>query len=401
MSFTFGQRVRELPRALIWPVWVAACVIVIVGFTGSLVLVIPAAANASLTQAELASWVWAIIVGCGVGNLVLSLVYRQPILVVWSTPGLALLATALAQYPIAEAVGAYIIVGVLIIVIGVSGLFTRLVSVLPQPVALAVLGGLLLKFGLGVMGALAGAPLLVLAMIVAFFLGRRLGWRAPMAGVLVAGVLVAAAQGGLNFTQVQLAITLPIVVMPIFSIGAVINLGLPLLVLALASQNLPGFAVLRAAGYEPPVRGILASTGLLSVLFAPLLAHGFTLAAITAAIGTSPEAHPEKDLRYGVGIAVGILKIALGMFGATIVGVFAALPVELVAAAAGLALSGTILNALTGAFGEPRHRTSALWALLVTASDVTLLGIGSAFWGFVAGIVVYLLLERDTRTPAI
>lgn len=385
--------ITGLPGALILPAWVAGLLVVIVGFTGSLVLVAPAAEAANLSPAQLGSWVWAISVGSGVATLVLSLWYKQPVLTAWSTPGLALLATSLTQYRLGEAVGAYIVVGVAIALLGISGLFNRVVSIIPQPVALAVLGGLLLKYGIALFSGLAVNPPLVLAIIGAYLLLRRIGMRVPMAGALLAGFGVAWALGELNLTNVRLELVTPVFVWPEFTFGATLGLALPLLVLALASQNLPGFAVMRAAGYTPPVNASLVVTGLLSVLLAPALNHGLTLAAITAAIGNSPEAHPDAQKRYGAAVVAGVLKIILGLFGATLIGLLTALPAAVVTAIAGLALSGTILNCLSSSFAEPRHRDSALWALLVTASGVQFFGIGSAFWGFVAGVLVNQLLE--------
>jgi benzoate membrane transport protein len=386
--------IADLPRALILPAWTAGLLVVIVGFTGSLVLTVPAAEAAGLSPEQLSSWVWAIAVGSGLATLLLSLLYRQPVLTAWSTPGLALLGTSLAQYRLSEAVGAYIVVGLVIALLGLSGLFERVVRVLPQPVALAVLGGLLLKYGFALIGGLATNPWAVLAIIGTFLLLRRVGARVPMAGALLAAFGGALLLGQLELGRVRLALAAPVLVWPEFTLDAVLGLALPLLVLALASQNLPGFAVMRAAGYTPPVNGSLLVTGLLSVLLAPALNHGLTLAAITAAIGNAPEAHPDQQQRYSVGVVAGALKIALGLFGVTLVGLLTALPRDVVAAIAGLALSGTILHCLSGSFREPQHRDSALWALLVTAADVQFFGIGSAFWGLAAGLLVAALLER-------
>ena len=349
---------------------------------------------------QLSSWVWAICVGSGVATLLLSMLYKQPVLTAWSTPGLALLATSLAQYRLGEAVGAYIAVGVAVALLGISGLFDRIVRFIPQPVALAVLGGLLLKYGFALFSGLAESPLVVLAIIGVYLLLRRLGSRVPMAGALLAGFGAAWALGLLDLSGVRLELATPVFIAPEFTPRALLGLGMPLFVLALASQNLPGFAVMRAAGYTPPVKGSLIVTGLLSVLLAPALNHGLTLAAITAAIGNSPEAHPDAQKRYGAAVVAGALKLVLGLFGVTIVSVLIALPGAVVAALAGLALSGTIMNCLTGSFAEPRHRDSALWALLVTASNVQFFGIGSAFWGFVAGVAVSLLLERRVVATA-
>jgi benzoate membrane transport protein len=396
----FIQTLRDLPGSLIPSAWIAGMLIVIIGFTGSLVLTVPAAQAAGLSPAQLSSWVWAIAVGSGLATVILSLIYRQPVLTAWSTPGLALLGTSLASYSLSEAVGAYLIVGLAIALLGISGLFERAVRVIPQPVALAVLGGLLLKYGLALFTGIGAAPLIVSAIIVAFLLLRWVKMRLPLAGALLAGFGAAWATGQLQLADIQLTLAVPVLIWPEFTVRALFGLALPLLVLALASQNLPGFAVMRAAGYQPPVNGSLVVTGLLSMALAPMLNHGLTLAAITAAIGNSPEAHPDPNRRYGAAVIAGLLKIGLGLYGVAIVTLLTALPSAVVTALAGLALSGTIAQCLAGGFSEPEGREASLWALLVTASGVELFGVGSAFWGFVAGVVVHLLLGQRSAAPA-
>jgi benzoate membrane transport protein len=385
---------RDLPTSLIVPTWIAGLLIVLIGFTGSLVLTVPAAEAAGLSQAQLSSWVWAITVGSGIATVLLSVVYRQPVLTAWSTPGLALLATSLSSYRLSEAVGAYILVGAAIALLGITGLFARVVRLIPQSVAMAVLGGLLLKYGLALIMGIQSDPLLVLVILGVYFALRRSGFPVPMAGALLAGFAIAWGLGQLRVEAVQLALATPTIVWPEWTLRATIGLALPLLLLALASQNLPGFAVMRTAGYDPPVRGALIVTGLLSVLMAPLLNHGLTLAAITAAIGNSPDAHPDPQRRYAAAVVAGVLKIGLGLFGLAVVTLLTALPRPVVIALAGLALSGTIAHCLSGGFAEPEAREASLWALLVTAADVAFFGLGSAFWGFVAGTTVYLLFSR-------
>lgn len=397
----FARAVRDLPGSLALSAWAAGTLIVLIGFTGSLVLTVPAAEAAGLSPAQLSSWVWAITVGSGLATVILALVYRQPVLTAWSTPGLALLATSLSSYRLGEAVGAYVLVGLAIALLGVSGLFDRAVRVIPQPVAMAVLAGLLLKYGLALITGVQSDPLLVLAIIAAFLVLRRVGFRVPIAGALLAGFVAAWGAGQLRLGAVQLSLAAPTVVWPEFTPRAAVGLALPLLILALASQNLPGFAIMRAAGYEPPVRGALVVTGLLSALMAPMLNHGLTMAAITAAIGNSPEAHPEPGRRYAAAVVAGVLKIALGMFGVAVVTLLTALPRPVVTAVAGLALSGTIAQCLAGGFGDAETRDASLWALLVTAADVSFFGVGSAFWGFVAGVGVHLLLRRRASVAVV
>jgi benzoate membrane transport protein len=373
----------------------AGILIVIVGFTGSLVLTFDVADKASLSPAQLSSWVWSICVGSGILSLGLSWWYKQPVLAAWNTPGLALLATSLAKYPISDAVGVYLISGLVIALLGALGWFDKVIKLVPQNVALAVLAGALFKFGLGLFTAATLEPTLVLLMILAFLIAKYLRSRVPMVWALLTGFSSAAILGKFSLQSIQLELAQPMIIAPTFHLEALIGLGIPLTALALASQNAPGLAVMRSFGYIPPTKGALVSTGLLSALFAPLLSHGLTLAAITAALGNSPEAHPDPSKRYGAGIVAGILKIILGLFGTTIVALFLALPKPLVAGMAGLALSGTIASCLEGAFSSNR-RESSIFALLITASGAEFLGLGSAFWGLLMGAIVAALLEQGS-----
>jgi benzoate membrane transport protein len=395
-----GQNLRNLFSSLVPSTWIAGLLIVIIGFAGSIVLILPAAKAANLSQAELGSWVWAVSLASGLATIVLSLWYGKPVITAWSTPGLVLLGSSLAHYSMAEAVGAYIVVSIVIIVLGLAGLFERVVALIPQPVAMAVLGGLLLKYGVALFTGLKSDPWIVLAVMAVFLFLRRIKMRVPIGGALLAGFAVAFLLGKLDLTGVRLELAAPVLIWPQFTLSSLLGLGLPLLVLALASQDLPGFVVMRAAGYEPPVNGSLVITGLVSLLFAPMLNHGTTMAAITAAIGNAPEAHPDPKRRYAAGVATGTIKIIFGIFGVTIVTLLTALPPAVIAAIAGLALSGTILQCLIGGFQEPAHRDASLWALLITASDVQLFGIGSAFWGFVVGVLVHLILTAGQKSKA-
>jgi benzoate membrane transport protein len=375
----------------------AGMLTVLVGFTGSLVLTFDVAEKAKLSSSELSSWVWAICVGSGILSLGLSWWYKQPVLAAWNTPGIALLAAALSKYPLSDAVGVYILSGVVIALLGALGWFEHILRLVPQHVALAVLAGALFKFGLGLFTSAALEPVLVLGMVLVFLLAKFYQSRVPMMWALLVGFSSAALLGRFDFAGVRLELAVPMLVMPTFHLEAIVGLGIPLTALALASQNAPGLAVMRSFGYTPPVKGALVSTGLLSALFGFMLSHGLTLAAITAALGNSPEAHPDPNKRYGAGMVAGIGKIVLGLFGTTIVALFFALPKALVAGMAGLALSGTIAGCLEGAFKDSKTRDSSGFALLITASGAEFLGLGSAFWGLVLGAVVAALLERQAQ----
>lgn len=389
-----GRNLLDLPRALASPAWLAGLLAVLIAYAGPLVLVFQAGRNAGFTDLEIGSWVWALTVGSGIATLILSLWYRQPIVVAWSVAGSALLVTALSPYTLAEAVGAYLVAGLAGAVIGATGLFRRLLALVPTPIVMAMLAGVLFRFGVGVFGAVPERPALVLGMVVVFFGLRRASFPAPTLGALAAGLAIAVVNGGLTFRGVVVEPTVPVVTWPDFSLAAVLGLGLPLFVLAAASQNAPGVAVLRAAGYDAPVDGPVFATGVASVLTAPLGGHGLNLAALMGAICTSPEAHPDPDRRYAAGVSAGLWFVALGIFGTTTVAVFTALPPQLIAVLAGLAMLPALASSLTAAVCSAGHREGALVALLVAASETTVLGVGSPFWALLLGVAVHRLLDR-------
>ena len=363
---------------------VAGFVAVLVGYTSSVAIVFQAAQALDATAAQTASWMWALGLAMGVSCIGLSLRYRQPVLTAWRTPGAALLA-ATQGVTLPEATGAFIVCAVLIVLSGATGLFERLMDKVPMAVAAALLAGVLTRFGLDAVLSVRTAPGLVLVMVAAFLAGRRWWPRYAVPAVLVAGIGVAAAQDRLALAGIDWAWATPQFVMPRFTWGSVVGLALPLFIVTMASQNLPGVAAQRAAGYQIPVSPVTTATGLVTLVLAPFGAFAINLAAITAAICMSPEAHADPARRYTAPVMAGIFYTLLGLAGGAVVGLLAAFPKELVAAVAGLALLGTIAGGLHQALAEPRHRDAAALTFLVTLSGVSLLGIGAAFWGVVAG----------------
>jgi benzoate membrane transport protein len=365
---------------------VAGFVAVLVGYTSSVAIVFQAAQALGATAAQTASWMWALGLAMGASCIGLSLRYRQPVLTAWCTPGAALLA-ATQGVGLAEATGAFIVCAGLIVAAGASGWFERVMDKLPMAVAAALLAGVLTRFGLDAVLATRSSPVLVLAMAAAFLLGRR-GWpRYAVPGVLATGVALAALQGRLALGAVDWAWAAPQFVMPQFTLGACVGVALPLFIVTMASQNLPGVAAQRAAGFDIPVSPVITTTGLVTLVLAPFGAYAINLAAITAAICMSPEAHADPARRYTAPVMAGLFYTLLGLAGGAVVGLLAAFPRELVAAVAGLALLGTIAGALAAALAEPRHRDAAAMTFLVTLSGVSVAGIGAAFWGVVAGAV--------------
>ena len=377
---------------------VAGFVAVLVGFTSSAAIVFSAAQALGATPEQMVSWMWALGIGMGVTSLGLSLWYRQPVLTAWSTPGAAVLAVS-QGVSLPEATGAFMVCALMIVWVGYSGWFERLMSKIPLALASALLAGVLARFALDAVGAVAHAPVLVVTMTLSYLLGRRWWPRWSVPVVLLVGMAVAAVQGQLHVSSVVWSWALPVWVGPTWSWATMVSVALPLFVVTMASQNLPGVAAQRASGYDIPVSPVVGATGLASLLLAPFGGYALNLAAITAAICMGKEAHPDPSRRYTASVAAGLLYIGLGLAGGTIVSLMAAFPQALVLAVAGLALLGTMASGLSVAFKDEQHREAALLTFLVTLSGVTVAGVGSAFWGVVVGVLAQWLWSRR-QTPS-
>ncbi|WEK08950.1 MAG: benzoate/H(+) symporter BenE family transporter [Candidatus Pseudomonas colombiensis] len=376
---------------------IAGLIAVIISYAGPLIIVFQAAREAHLPSDQVSSWIWAISIGSGLTGLLLSWRLKVPVITAWSTPGAALLVSMLPTVSLPQAIGAYMVASLIIAVVGLSGAFDKLMSRLPKAIAAAMLAGILFRFGAGLFTSVTLQPALVLAMIAAYLLGKRLSPRYAILAVLLVGCAVAAGLGEFNGGSITLAVAQPIFMAPEWNWHAIINIGLPLALVTLTGQYVPGMAVMRSAGYTTPARSIVSWTALTSVLLAPFGSHGINLAAITAAICTGREAHEDKDKRYIAGIACGLFYLLMGVFGATLASVFAALPKELIAALAGLALFGAISAGLSGAMADEKQREAALITFLVTASGMSFLGLAAAFWGLIFGLLAHgvLTYTRD------
>ncbi len=377
------------------PAATAGFVAVLVGFTSSVAIVFQAATALGASSEQIASWMWALGLGMGLCTALPSLILRQPVMVAWSTPGAAVLATAAAAggFTLAQATGAFIVCALLMIAAGASGAFERVMDRIPMPIASALLAGVLARFGMEAFLAAKSALPLVLTMLAAYLVGRRLWPRYAVPGVLAAGTAFAALAGQLHLGGVSFTLTTPVFVMPEFTLAAAVSLALPLFVVTMASQNLPGVAAIRAAGYQMPISKLITLTGAATLLLAPFGAYALNLSAITAAICMGPEAHEDPRKRYTAAVSCGAIYVVIGLFGAAVTGVLTAFPRELVVAVAGLALLSSIGGGLAVAVKDETHREAALITFLVTLSGVTLAGIGSAFWGVVAGALA-LAVQR-------
>ncbi len=377
----------------------AGFVAVLVGFTSSMVLVFQAAQSLSATPEQLASWMWAVCLGTGLCTAIPSLILRKPVMVAWSSPGAAVVAAAALAggFGMAEAVGAFLVCGALIVLVGATGWFERVMDRIPMALASALLAGVLARFALQAVGAATTALPLVLAMLAAYLLARRWVPRYAVVVTLGVGVAQALASGRMDWQPLPLALARPVFVAPEFSWQAVVGLGLPLFVVTMASQNLPGVAAIRAAGYRMPISRLVTMTGVATLVLAPFGGYALCLSAITAAMCMGPQAHEDPARRYTAAVACGTLYVVLGLFGGAVAGTFSAFPKELVAAIAGLALLGTIGAGLSMAMADEGRREAALLTFLVTLSGVVLGGIGSAFWGLVAGTLA-LLVQHYRRS---
>ncbi|WP_372096327.1 benzoate/H(+) symporter BenE family transporter [Tistrella mobilis] len=381
------------PTDLIHPV-VAGLVSVIVNYGGTFILVFQAARVAGLDPALTASWVWSVSIGVGITGLLLSWRFRAPIITAWSTPAAAFLVVALQTTPYAEAIGAYLISAAGFVVLGLSGCFDRVIRLIPPGVAAGLLAGILLQFGIGAFGGMSIDPLLAGLLILAYVTIKRFTARYAVVGILVLGLGFLLIQGRVDLEGLELAVAAPVFTLPAFSLNALLSVALPLFLITLTGQYMPGMLVLRNDGYKTSASPIVTVTGLGSLLMAPFGSHAFNLAAITAAICTGPEAHEDPSKRWIAGIAAGVAYILVGVFGVTLAAVFMALPATFITTLAGLALLGTIGGSLASALSEPAGREAALITFLAAAANITMLGIGGAFWGLLIGLLAHLALCR-------
>ena len=403
---TWGEWVQD-----IFPAVLAGLIAVLISYAGPFLLVLQAGQAAQLSPAQLNSWIWAISMGAGVCCIWLSWRTQMPVICAWNSPGAALLVGALATLPYNQAMGAYVVAAAIMWLVGATGFFERLVMIIPKSLCAAMLAGILLRFGINVFAAtgqgLPGAAALVGMMFVSYLVFKRYSARYAIVLTLFTGIALwltlgwgamASSGAAAGAGDAVLGLTLPVWTTPAFSFSAIVSVGLPLVVLGLTGQQLPGIAVLRAANYDAPTSRLVSMTGGVSLLLAPFGAHGINLAAITAAICTGPEAHPRADRRWVAGVACGVFYLLVGSFAGSLSYAFMHLPAALVTTVAGLALLGAIQGGLVNAMQEPTEREAALVTFLITASNVTLFGLGSACWGIVIGVITYLALRPRRQT---
>jgi len=373
----------------------AALIATVAGFSGTLPVVLAAADAVGATPAQTSSWLSGLGIATALSALWLSVRYRMPIITAWSTPGAALIASTSAVPGIAAAVGAFVLAAILILLTAAIRPLGRLIEKIPPGIAAAMLAGILLRLVIAMVEHVPSAPLLVLPLIALFLVARILVPTLASLIVLVAGALLAVGLG-LVKPMPALGLSRPELIVPAWDAATLIGLGVPLYLVTMASQNLPGFAVLRASGYQPPTQAVLAVTGAASLGTAFMGAHTSNLAAISAALCTGPEAHPDPAERWKAGVFYALWWGLIALFGASLVGLFGALPPALLATVAGTALLGSMAGAMGAALSADQDRFAAAGTLAVTASGITLMGVGSAFWGLAFGLIV-LGIDRSVR----
>ncbi|MEJ5081522.1 benzoate/H(+) symporter BenE family transporter [Ochrobactrum sp. MYb379] len=391
MSCTSSRTLTRI-NDIIHPV-VAGLISVIVNYGGTFILVFQAARVANLSPELTASWVWSISIGVGLSGLLLSWRYRAPIITAWSTPAAAFLVTALATTSYAEAIGAYMISAIAFVVLGLTGYFEKVIRLIPPGIASGLLAGILLQFGIGAFSSVSVDPVLVGTLIAAYVVLKRVSARYAVIGILLIGFFLLLMQGRVDLSDLELKLAAPVFTMPEFSLNATLSIALPLFLITLTGQYMPGMLVLRNDGFQTSANPIVTLTGLGSLIMAPFGSHAFNIAAITAAIATGREAHEDPSKRWIAGIAAGCFYILVGVFGVTLAAVFMAFPATFITTLAGLALLGAIGGSLAGAMADARSREAALITFLASAANISLLGIGGAFWGLVIGLVASIVLN--------
>lgn len=378
---------------------VAGFLAVLISYSGPLIIFFQAAQRAHVSTDMMVSWIWGISIGAAVSGIYLSIKYKTPVITAWSAPGTALLVTLFPNISLNEAVAAYITSAIVIFLIGITGYFDKLLKWIPQDVAAGMMAGILFQFGIGLFTASDSMPFIVFSMLIVFLIAKRLMPRYTMIWVLAAGVLLSLILGKMNPVDVSFSLAIPQWISPEWTWNSTLNLAIPLILVSLTGQFLPGMAIMKLSGYNTPAKPIITVTSIASLAVACVGGITIVLASITAALCMGKDAHELKEKRYIAGIANGIFYILGGLFAGSIVMLFSLLPKELVAALAGLALLGAIATNISVAMKNDNQRDAALITFLATASGMHFLGLSSVFWGICIGVIAHFILTpRSTPT---
>ncbi|RDF74540.1 benzoate/H(+) symporter BenE family transporter, partial [Acinetobacter baumannii] len=378
---------------------VAGFLAVLISYSGPLIIFFQAAQRAHVSTDMMVSWIWGISIGAAVSGIYLSIKYKTPVITAWSAPGTALLVTLFPNISLNEAVAAYITSAIVIFLIGITGYFDKLLKWIPQDVAAGMMAGILFQFGISLFTASDSMPLIVFSMLIVFLIAKRLMPRYTMIWVLAAGVLLSLILGKMNPVDVNFNLAIPQWISPEWTWNSTLNLAVPLILVSLTGQFLPGMAIMKLSGYDTPAKPIITATSIASLAVACVGGITIVLASITAALCMGKDAHELKEKRYIAGIANGIFYILGGLFAGSIVMLFSLLPKELVAALAGLALLGAIATNISVAMKNDGQRDAALITFLASASGMHFLGLSSVFWGICIGVIAHFILTPRS-TPA-
>ena len=379
---------------------VAGFLAVLISYSGPLVIFFQAAQQAQVSNAMMISWIWGISIGAAVAGIFLSIKYKVPVITAWSAPGTALLVTLFPHISLNEAVAAYITSAVVIFLIGISGYFDKLLKWIPQDIAAGMMAGILFQFGLGLFTATNTMPMIVFGMLLVYLTAKRFSPRYAMVAVLISGIALSLILGKMNPVALEFSLAIPQFITPEWTWNSTLNLAIPLILVSLTGQFLPGMAIMKLSGYDMPAKPIISATSIASLAVACVGGITIVLASITAALCMGKDAHELKEKRYIAGIANGIFYILGGLFAGSIVMLFSLLPKELVAALAGLALLGAIATNISVAMKNEAQRDAALLTFLATASGMHFLGLSSVFWGICIGIIAHLFLTKREVTDA-
>ena len=391
-----SKNIANLPKAASWSGFFSGLLVVFVSLTGPIAILYQAVQAADLSVELTNSWLLAIFMGSGLFALLMSLRFGIPIIGSWASTTTALLITGLVDHPFSEVIGAYFVASVILMVIGYTGIFSKLMQTIPHAVIMAMLAGVLLTFGVKIFSSTQINPILGVSMLLVFFAAKAIRFRAPVVLSFVVGIVVVALQSKINIPEVKLSIATPVWTNPTFPVGAFFTLTIPIVLLIMTSQNAPGIALLKAVGYTPPINTIVHFGGFLSLLGSGFGGSGVNLSSITASIAISEESDPNPDTRYFAGVVAGLAYCVAAIFAGVFSSLFGSFPGELTAVLAGIALLPIITTSLVDAMEVKDYRDSAVVTFLVTISGVSAFGVGSPFWGLIAGVIVHQL-QRLSR----
>lgn len=370
---------------------VAGLVAVVIGFASSVALIYQTVVNLGGDASLASSWILTLGLSMGITSIALSFYYRVPILIAWSTPGAALLISNTQSFNINEAVAGFMFSALLIFLCGITGWFEKLINKLPFQLASAMLGGILVNFGIDVFNQMNEAPLLVTVMLCSYLTCRQLMPKFTMLFVLIISVVLAWQLELITFTSLSWQLSKFSYVSPEFTVSAILGIGIPLFLVTMAAQNLPGIAVLKAHNYKTPVSSILSVTGFVNMLAAPFGGYAINLAAITAAICMTEDVDKDPKKRYWAAVSGGGFYLLMAISAGYLMQAFASLPNALIYSLAGMALFTTINSSIQQALSDDKMSEAAIITFLVTASNLSLWDISSVLWGLIAGSITLLI----------